>query len=687
MFAVRDGERMPAGATVREDGVNFSVFSRNATRMWLQLYRHEGDRKPAVRIELDPVHNRTFFFWHVLVEGATPGMWYTWRADGPGDTRHTGFRFDDRVELLDPRARVVSTHLWERARAVTRARAGTSIRACIIADEPYDWEGDTPLNHRLEDSVIYELHVGGFTRHPSAGVECPGTFRGVMEKIPYLQALGITDVELLPIMAFDEQDVPPCVAARGLTNFWGYSSYGFYALHPGYAWGPDIRREFRDMVKALHRAGIGVILDVVLNHTAEGGADGPTISFRGLGNEFYYHLDPDDQRLYRDYSGCGNTLNCNHPAVARLLLQALEYWVREMHVDGFRFDLASAMARGEDGKPMYHAPLLWNIEFSETLAQTRLICEAWDAAGLYQVGDFPGYRWAEWNGRYRDTLRRWVRGDAGLRGELAMRLTGSSDLYQANGRLPVNSINFITCHDGFTLRDLVSYERKRNEANGEDNRDGTDHDLSWNCGHEGETSDAAILELRRRQVRNHIALLLLSQGVPMLLAGDEMLRTQHGNNNAWCQDNALGWVDWSQLEQQAGMHRFVREMIALRRRHPALHRYRFLTGEPGSAVEGLADISWFDVSGEPPDWHDQAARTLAFMLGPRIASEPALLVLLNSDGVEHEFTLPRLARGVWRRCVDTALRSPADITPADEPRDTCGPRYRAGAHSVVVLEC
>ncbi len=684
-FRIHDGQRIPPGVTVRAEGVNFSVFSRNATHMSLQLYRDDEAREPLLRISLDPVHNRTFFFWHVFVEGATPGMCYTWQADGPGNTVETGFRFDPGIELLDPRARMISTRMWDRATAIGPKRAATSMRARIVEDDDYDWEGDTPLNHRLEDSIIYELHVGGFTRHASAGVNHPGTFRGLIEKIPYLQELGVTDVELMPVMAFDPQDVPPGVAACGLSNFWGYSPCSFYALHPHYASAAHARREFRDMIKAMHRAGIGVILDVVFNHTAEGGVEGPTISFKGLGNEFYYHLDPEDRRLYRDYSGCGNTLNCNHPAVSRLLLQCLEYWVREMHVDGFRFDLASAMGRGEDGEPMYHAPLLWNIEFSETLAHTRLICEAWDAAGLYQVGDFPGFRWAEWNGRYRDTLRRWVRGDAGLRGELAQRLTGSSDLYQASGRLPVNSINFVTCHDGFTLNDLVSYDDKHNEANGEDNRDGANDNHSWNCGEEGPSEDAAILTLRRRQARNHLALLMLSQGVPMLLAGDELLRSQQGNNNAWCQDNALGWIDWSLLERHSDMHRFVRELIALRKRHASLRRHRFLTGKPGSAHFGLADIAWFDETGGEPDWQDAQARTLGFLLGGRSAGEDALLVMLNAEPVGCRFVLPEPPRGAWRRCLDTAMKSPDDILPPGEQPVLKESHYQLADRSVVVL--
>jgi isoamylase len=533
--------------------------------------------------------------------------------------------------------------------------------------------------------VIYELHVGGFTRGPEADVQAPGTFRGLIEKIPYLVDLGVTHVELLPVMAFDLQDMPDGVAARGHVNFWGYSTYGFFAPHPGFVAGDNPRDEFRDMVKALHKAGIGVILDVVFNHTAEGGPDGPVINFKGLGNEFFYHLDPDDRSRYRDYTGCGNTVNCNHPLVARFILECLEYWVREMHVDGFRLDLASVLARGEDGEPMYHAPVLWSTEFSTTLAETHLLAEAWDAAGLYQVGDFPGYRWAEWNGDYRDTMRGFLRGDTGLIARVASRLAGSSDLYAASGRLPVNSINFITCHDGFTLNDLVSYNHKHNEENGEANRDGNDHNLSWNCGHEGPTRDSKINALRRRQAKNALAMLLLSQGVPMLLAGDELLRSQQGNNNAWCQDNATGWFDWSLLRRNSDMLRFVRELIRLRRRRPSLRRHRFLTGSaPADGEQGAhPDIVWSGLRLDAPDWELPGARLLAATLAGREAGEPLLHIVLNMDNRSHAVRLPA---GTWNVLLDTARPSPEDIHPPSPGRQIRGRRIMVRARSVVALE-
>jgi glycogen operon protein len=680
VFQTAPGQHLPAGAHVRDGGVNFSVFSRGASRMWLQLYASPQDAEPMQVIELDVHTHRTFFFWHVFVEGAQPGIAYTWRAAGPADTSASGYLFDERRELLDPWAMAVDPVRWDRARA-SEDPLSPGIRARVLPADGYDWEGDEPLHIPLADTVIYELHVGGFTRDPSAGVSAPGTFLGLVEKIPYLVDLGVTHVELLPVMAYDEQDVPVGATDLGLSNYWGYSTYGFFAPHPGYVIGDNPRDEFRDMVKALHRAGIGVILDVVFNHTAEGGTGGPVINFKGLGNDFFYHLDPDDRSLYRDYTGCGNTVNCNHPLVARFILECLEYWVREMHVDGFRLDLASVLARGEDGEPMYHAPVLWSTEFSTTLAHTHLIAEAWDAAGLYQVVDFPGYRWAEWNGDYRDTMRAFLRGDDNLIARVASRLAGSSDLYAAAGRLPVNSINFLTCHDGFTLNDLVSYNHKHNEANGEDNRDGHNHNLSWNCGAEGPTTDSRINALRLRQAKNALAILMLSQGVPMLLSGDEVLRSQQGNNNAYCQDNPLGWFDWSLVRRNAGMLRFVRELVRLRKRRPSLRRHRFLTGV--SSGGETPDIAWSGARLAPPDWHLPGADLLAVTLAGQAPGEPVLHLVMNMG--EQSQTV-RLPQGVWNVVIDTSRPSPEDIGPPAPGRLIRGRRISVRSRSVVALE-
>jgi len=687
-YETHPGRRHPAGATVGEEGVNFSVYSRHAKGAELLLYEDAHSPKPFQIIRLDPEINHTFFSWHVLVVGLPLGTHYTWRMDGPNDPQGHGWRFDPRAELLDPWGRAVTTDSWDRwKRRCKGIEPHDSLRAVVLADD-YDWEGDTPLHLPDEQLIIYELHVGGFTRHASSGVRSPGTFAGVVDKIPYLQSLGITHVELMPVMAFDVQDVPEQVRDKGLTNYWGYSTYGFFSPHPGYCTSPEAdthRTEFRDMVKALHRAGIGVILDVVFNHTAEGDGDGPVINFKGFGNETFYILDQIDKSIYLDFTGCGNTVNANHPMAARFIIECLEYWVREMHVDGFRFDLASALARDEEGQPLHNPPLLWGIELSDVLAGTKIIAEAWDAAGLYQVGTFPGYRWMEWNGRYRDSLRRFVRGDPGNIGEVASRIAGSSDLYQANLRLPINSINFITCHDGFTLHDLVSYERKCNRANGEDDRDGCSHNLSWNCGVEGESDDPEICALRKRQTKNFLGLLFLSQGVPMILAGDEVLRTQGGNNNVWCQDNETGWFDWTLIERNGDMLRFVRELIALRKRHPSLQRRYFLSGQPRKGSP-LPDISWQGPDGGPPRWDDSDSHSLGFILAGARPGEEDLQILMNMGKVSQTFALQALDGRAWHLALDTARATPEDIPTKDKQEPWFEDSYPVTARSLVVLE-
>ncbi|TVQ83906.1 MAG: glycogen debranching enzyme GlgX [Chromatiaceae bacterium] len=673
-----------SGATFVDAGINFCCFSRHATAVELLLFERADSPEPLAVIPLDPQVHRTFFFWHVLVEDLRDGIYYGWRIDGPVNTRETGSRFDRNKLLLDPWCTTVSDLLWERlAAARPGGNLATAMRSQAVRDA-YDWEGDTPCHIPLADAVIYEMHVGGFTSHPSADTRWPGTFRAVIEKIPYLQELGITHVELLPVMAFDRQDVPPQTAALGLENYWGYSTHSFFAPHPHYACDPsNARDEFRDMVKALHQAGIGVILDVVFNHTAEGGADGPLINFKGMGNEVFYHLDFVDRSQYRDYTGCGNTLNCNHPLVTRYLIDCLIYWTHQMHVDGFRFDLASAMARGEDGRPEHHAPVLWSIELSPQLGRAHIIAEAWDAAGLYQVGDFPGFRWAEWNGHFRDVIRAFVRGDKGMVAQVATRMAGSSDLYQARGRLPSNSINFITCHDGFTLWDLVSYNHKHNVANGEGNRDGHNHNLSWNCGVEGPTDDPAILALRRRQTRNLVSLLMLSQGVPMLLAGDEVLRSKQGNNNTYCQNNELSWTDWRLVEDNQEMYSFWRGLIAFRRRHPTLRRNRFLTGraaQPG----GLADITWHGLRLHKPNFEDASAQVLAFTLAGATPDEEHLHVMMNMWDNDLQFEIPDLPPRQWYLAIDTAAH-PALVEPSRQ-QAVSARQVAVSAHSVVVLE-
>jgi len=687
-YSYSAGVRYPNGARADSHGVNFSIFSRHATKVELLLFETSNSPDPVQVIHLDPRVNKTFFTWHVYIESLPANTCYAWRMDGPGETRESGRRFDPHKCLLDPWARIVDDQLWERQYAMQPGdNCATSMR-CMVANERYDWEDDVPVEMPFEQAIIYELHVGGFTRHPSSGSKHPGTFAALIEKIPYLQQLGITHVELMPVMAFDEQDLPDSGAELGLKNYWGYSTHSFFSPHPGYCVTPEKgthQREFRDLVKALHRAGIGVILDVVFNHTSEGGADGPVINFKGFGSTVFYHLDSNDKRIFRDYTGCGNTINCNHPIVASFIISCLEYWVREMHVDGFRFDLASALARGEDGTPLKDAPVLWGIELSEQLASTKLIAEAWDAAGLYQVGSFPGYRWAEWNGRYRDVARRFIRGDGGLISELATRLCGSADFYQHQQRLPINSINFFTCHDGFPLIDQFSYNEKHNEANGEGNRDGHNDNLSFNCGVEGETSDDDIRALREQHAKNAIALLLLSQGIPMLLAGDEVLRSQHGNNNCYCQDNDLSWLDWGLMKQNAGMLRFAQQMIALRKRHPSLMRRRFLNGQLAGS-RGLPDIAWHGIDGDEPDWHDPEARMLGFMLAGTTRDEPDLHVSFNMGDDEIPVLLPRLPHRTWYLAVDTSDNAPLDIRPPDAQTAFNARRATLAPRAVLLFE-
>ena len=688
-YKLRSGSPYPHGVKTNELGVNFSISSRHATYVELLLFVSSDCEQPFQVIPLDRDKNHTFFSWHVLVLDLPIGTWYAWRIDGPTHTSESGLRFDREKILIDPWARAVIDKRWSRAAACRPGDNSLYAMRAMVVDDRYDWEGDKPLAIRSEKSIIYELHVGGFTRHPSSKVKHPGTFIGLIEKIPYLQALGVTHVELLPIMAFDEQDIPPHSTALGLKNYWGYSTHSFFSPHPGYCVTPEQgthTREFRDMVKALHKAGIGVIMDVVFNHTSEAGSDGPVINFKGITGNSFYITDKHDKRIFLDYTGCGNTVNANHPLVSNFIINCLEYWVREMHVDGFRFDLASALARGEDGSVLQDPPLVWGIELSEQLSRTKLIAEAWDASGLYQVGSFPGYRWGEWNGLYRDSIRRYLRGDKGIISEVATRICGSNDLYQHQNRLPISSINFITCHDGFTLYDLFSYNRKHNVANGEDNRDGCNNNLSFNYGVEGISVDANIVSMRHKQVKNAVAILLLSHGVPMLLAGDEFMNSQSGNNNCYCQDNDLSWLNWQQSEDNADSVRFFQQLIQLRKRHNSLMRRNFLTGKP---IEDrtLPDISWNGISvDQAPNWHDPETRVLAFTLAGIRDDEPDLHVIFNMSDIKYPMQLPKLADKTWCLCINTALPSPKDAVPPAEQIPLEKLTYQVDSHSIVVFE-
>jgi isoamylase len=551
----------PLGPTTTPEGTNFSVFSANAMGMEIVLFDRADAPHPARIIPFDPSRQRTSHYWHIFVPGIKQGQLYGYRSDGPDDPS-AGHRFDRHKVLIDPYAKGISVgqHYTRSAACKPGDNAATSMKSVVTDLSTFDWEGDTPLNRPFRRTVIYEMHVAGFTRHPNSNV-APGkrgTYLGVVEKIPYLQALGITAVEFLPVFQFDSQDAIP-----GLSNYWGYSPVSFFAPHLSYSSSKDpldCLDEFRTMVKELHRAGIEVILDVVYNHTTETDEHGPTLCFRGLENSFYYILNRENKATYANYTGAGNTLKANHSIVKRLILDSLKYWTSEMHVDGFRFDLASIFSQSESGTPMVNPPILWEIDSEPVLAGAKLIAEAWDEGGLYQVGSFGQDKWKEWNGQFRDDVRSFVKGDHNTVVRLRERISGSLDLYRYGHRPVGQCINFVTCHDGFTVNDLVSYNFKHNAENHELNNDGTNANFSWNCSVEGPAAQANIERLRVQQIKNFFALTLLSIGTPMLLMGDEVRRTQHGNNNAYCQDNETSWLDWSSRASSA-------EMLAVRTAH------------------------------------------------------------------------------------------------------------------------
>jgi isoamylase len=680
---VTPGASAPLGATVRPGGVNFSVFSKGAARVELLLFDDANAIHPAKVIPLKAGWHRTHHYWHVFVPDLQPGQIYVYRAHGPFAPEH-GFRFDAEKMLLDPYGLAVSVperyDRWAAARPGDNAAA--AMKSVVADPDRYNWDGDLPLNRPFTETVIYELHVAGFTRHPSSGVPTDqrGTYAGLVHKIPYLKDLGITAVELLPVFQFDAQDCPP-----GKTNYWGYAPISFFAPHQGYSSQKNslaVLDEFRDMVKALHRAGLEVILDVVFNHTTEGGLTGPTLCYRGLANDIYYILEKDKSR-YADYTGCGNTLNANQAIVRRLIQDSLRYWVTQMHVDGFRFDLASILSRDEQGRPLPNPPVLWDIETDPLLAGTKLIAEAWDAAGLYQVGSFIGDRWQEWNGRFRDDVRRFLKGDNGSVSGVATRMLGSPDLYGHEEREAEQSINFVTCHDGFTLNDLVSFNHKHNEANGENNRDGSNWNLSWNCGVEGPTDDPNVEALRNRQVKNFFALTLLAAGTPMLLMGDEVRRTQRGNNNAYCQDSDISWFDWSLLERHGDIHRFVTALNRFRQRRDVVAE-----GTALSLRELLyrARIEWHGVVLKRPNWSDNS-HSLAFTL--RTLRDRFLLHgMLNAYWEPLTFEVPPVLadrQQRWRRSIDTALDSADDICPWETAPVVTQATYVVQPRSVVLL--
>ena len=698
---VSPGKWYPLGASCEPTGVNFALYSAAATTVELLLF--DNPEGPATHVI--PLGEATRHVWHAFVAGIAPGQLYGYRVDGP-HAPERGLRFNPNKLLLDPCARALSGKgrnldnllLGYDAASPARdlsvdSRDNTSqLPKAIVIDDGFDWQGDIPPGLPLESLVIYEVHVRGFTAHPSSGVSHPGTYLGFIEKIAHLKTLGINAVELMPVHEHVDDDF---LLERGLRNYWGYNTIAFFAPESSYGTGAQRGgevQEFNTLVRELHRAGIEVILDVVFNHTAEGSELGPTLSLRGIDNPSYYMLTgPDDApgRYYTNLSGCGNTLDPSQGATIRLIMDSLRYWAEVMHVDGFRFDLAAVLGR-EGGRFARSGALFDAIAQDPVLHRVKLIAEPWDL-GEYEVGNFP-VDWSEWNGRFRDTARRFVKGDAGQLADLGWRLTGSADLYGDDGRAPYNSINFITCHDGFTLNDLVSYDHKHNEANREGNRDGADDNHSWNCGVEGATEDALVLALRRRLAKNHFCLLLLSMGTPMLLGGDEFLRTQHGNNNAYCQDNEMSWFDWGQVEREAGMVRFVGKLIAFTKRCDVLDRRRCAQGPDAVGATGPV-IGWRGADLGAPRWDDPQARTLCLELdsaqpSPGLGRYRLMLVFHSGDSLQPVQLPPAESGQQWNRVIDTSLPDGEDIVdPQDEVHLDPADQYLVNPRSTVVLLC
>lgn len=708
-LTVLGGDPHRLGATITDNGVNFAIFSRDAVRVLICFFENYNSKTPYAVAELDPAKNRTGDIWHALIPEAKKGSLYLYRIDGPHDI-HKGLRFDFSKYILDPYAKALSEgsvykHLASSPVLETDNMPSSSkepreielFPKCVVVDDnDFDWQGDVPLNRPLSESIIYEVHLKGFTASETSNVMAGGTYKGFIEKIPYLKQLGITAVELLPVFEFDEFEncnINPKTGKR-LSNYWGYSTIGFFAPKQSYAFSKapgECVNEFKLLVRELHKAGIEVILDVVYNHTAEGNENGSTYEFKGIQNDVYYQLVEGDMQYYKNFSGCGNTFNCNHPVVRDFIMDSLRYWVTQMHVDGFRFDLASILTRSQTGQLLTFPPLTNQIAEDPILRNTKIIAEPWDCGGGYQVGRFPGGRWCEWNDRFRDDIRRFIRGDEFTSTAAATRMAGSSDLYLYSGRKPGNSINFVTAHDGFTLNDLVSYNGKHNEENGEQNRDGNDNNLSYNHGFEGECENTKIEQLRKQQIKNFLCCLLLSQGTPMFVSGDEWRRTQNGNNNAYCQDNELAWNDWTLEEKNESLVRFTSELIKFRKAHPVLHRETFF-GETDEEKANGADLIWYDFDGRVPDWSKLNRFLACQVFGNRFKKQDGtfdvpIYIAINTDRHDLTVILPSLENGmVWARVLDTSYPEGEDIMEiGNEEILQSQRRYVVTTNSTVVL--
>ena len=716
---IHPGDPEPLGPTVRSDGINFAVHSKGARRVELLLFDNIADDKPAVVIPFSPEANKTGDVWHVFIEGLPNGTLYNYRADGPYRPEKDGTRFNPNKVLLDPYAPANSGDFdWgdgdplgydnsdpddpDRHLRKSKTTNVNGAPRCVAYRSDFDWQGDRHPDIPIEELIIYEVNVRSFTRHFSSESDFGGTYRGFMEKIPYLKDLGVNAVELLPIFEFDRFDGPfrDPVSGERLVNAWGYNTVAFFAPESHYSYygklGAQVD-EFKMLVRELHKNGIEVLLDVVFNHTREGNHYGPTVSFKGLDNNIYYFLVPDQPQFYNDWTGCGNTMNCNHPVVRRFILDCLRYWVEEMHVDGFRFDLAAVFAIDVDGQEKGKTPIIEEIETDPVLSRIKLIAEPWSIR-QYMLGSFSDRRWAEWNGKFRDTVRQFVKGDMGVVAELATRVAGSYDLFAPNDeseRSPYHSINFVTCHDGFTLNDLVSYNEKHNERNGEGNRDGHNENESWNCGVEGPVEDhdelteerkEEIERLRVQQIKNFLTLLFLSQGTPMLLYGDEMRRTAEGNNNTVYQDNVLNWMNWEDLKEHHEIYRFTKQIIAFRKMHSIIRRWRYMTSEEDETAI-LRNIRWHGVEPETPDFSG-TSRFLAWTLEAFETDERwdvPIYVASNAFWEPIEVELPEQEDKRWYRVADTSLPEGEDIVPQEEAVFLPEPAYEVPPRSTIVL--
>jgi isoamylase len=685
--SLREGKYYPLGATLVDGGVNFALYSQNAWEVYLLLFDKKDDDEPSDIIRLE---SKTRNVFHSFVSGIKAGQLYGYKVRGEYAPER-GLRFNDAKLLIDPYAKALTHKFINKDNMLLSYNVNSSYKdlerdsrdntkivpKCVVIDDDFDWGGETPLDIQLSNSIIYEAHVKGFTKDPSSKVKNNGTYLGMIEKIPYLKSLGVTTVELLPMHEYYVEDF---LANKGLTNYWGYNTVAFFVPEQSYGSqtfpGCQVK-EFKTLVKAFHAAGLEIILDVVFNHSAEGNELGPTLSFRGIDNPTYYYLTGDSgspARYYMNYTGCGNSINLTNVPVIKFVMDCLRYWVEVMHVDGFRFDLASVLGR-EYGAFYKSSSFFDAISQDPVLSRIKLIAEPWDL-GTYEVGNFP-MDWSEWNGKFRDTVRKFAKGNEGQLRDMGNRITGSSDLYGDDGRTPYNSINFITCHDGFTLYDLVSYDGKHNDANKENNRDGTDDNNSWNCGEEGVSTNPDILRLRRQQMKNMGCMLFLSLGTPMITGGDEFGRTQYGNNNAYCQDNEISWFDWSLAEKNKEMLDFFRKLIALRQKYPVFKRKSFFTGTD-TDHDSVNDIRWFQAGGNPPDWDNTTERKIAFQLDvdEKDLTGKSMYIIYNMDWVINFFSLPKLPGKLeWRRLADTSLPKGKDFVDEENAEPLADKEY------------